>query len=58
MEANKSQGSDGFPVEFYKVFWNVIATPFVNTFRYFSLTKEGKKPSFPKKLEDNFFSKL
>ena len=58
MEANKSQGSDGFPAEFCKVFWNVIATPFVNAFRYFSLTKEGKNPSFSKKLEDNFFSKL
>lgn len=33
MEANTSAGSDGFPVEFYKVFWNVIATPLVNAIK-------------------------
>ena len=30
MESNKSPGSDGFPGEFYKFFWNDISTLFVN----------------------------
>ncbi|KAL9961988.1 hypothetical protein ACROYT_G031039 [Oculina patagonica] len=30
MESNKSPGSDGFPAEFYKFFWNDISTLFVN----------------------------
>ena len=30
-ESNKSPGSDGFPAEFYKVFWNDISVLIVNS---------------------------
>ncbi|KAL9967304.1 hypothetical protein ACROYT_G025504 [Oculina patagonica] len=34
MESNKSPGSDGFPAEFYKFFWNDISTLFVNAINW------------------------
>ena len=46
MEGNTSPGSDGFPVEFYKVFWNVIATAFVNAIN--SSYQKGQLP-WPRK---------
>lgn len=74
MEASTSLGSDGFPVEFYKVFWNVIATAFVNAINcsfqkgQLSVTqkkgvisllpKKDKTTLFVKKLLAIFFSKL
>ena len=74
MEASTSPDSDGFPVEFYKVFWNVIATAFVNAIncsfqkgQLFVTQKKGvisllpkkdKTTLFVKKLLAIFFSKL
>ena len=74
MEANKSPGSDGFPAEFYKVLWSDIAPFLVNAINcsfqkgllsvmqrqgiISLLPKKDKKPSFSKKLEANFSSKL
>ena len=34
MEWNKTPGSDGLPVEFYKVFWNDISDLFLNSINY------------------------
>lgn len=74
MEANTSPGSDGFPIEFCNVFWNVIATPFVNAIKcsfqkgqiavtqgqgvISLLPKTDKTTLSLKKLLANFFSKL
>jgi len=35
MEVNKHPDSDGFPIVFYKVFWNFIASAFVNAVNCF-----------------------
>ena len=35
MEHNKAPGPDGFPVEFYQVFWDVIKTDLVELFKDF-----------------------
>ena len=35
MEHNKAPGPDGFPVEFYQVFWNVIKDDLMALFSYF-----------------------
>ena len=34
MKNNKSPGSDGLSVEFYKTFWNEIKMYFVNSINY------------------------
>jgi hypothetical protein len=34
MKDNKSPGSDGIPLEFYKTFWNLIGTFLVKVFQY------------------------
>ena len=64
MEGNTSPGSDGFPVEFYKVFWNVIATAFVNAINcsfqkgQLSVTqKKGVISLLPKKDKTTLFVK-
>ena len=31
---NKSPGDDGYPVEFYKVFWTDIKTVSLNSYKY------------------------
>ena len=35
MEHNKALGPDGFPAQFYQVFWNVIKPDLVNLFNDF-----------------------
>jgi hypothetical protein len=35
MEHNKAPGPDGFPVEFYQVFWDVIKDDLMALFREF-----------------------
>lgn len=64
MEGNTSPGSDGFPVEFYKVFWNVIATAVVNAINcsfqkgQLSVTqKKGVISLLPKKDKTTLFVK-
>ena len=37
MEHNKAPGLDGFPAEFYQVFWEVIKADLVATFKVISL---------------------
>jgi len=34
MQNNKSPGSDGITIEFYKIFWNDIKTHLVNSLNY------------------------
>ena len=34
MKNNKSPGSDGLTVEFYKMFWNTIKQYYVNSINY------------------------
>ena len=29
---NKSPGTDGLPIEFYKIFWNKIKEPLLNSY--------------------------
>lgn len=61
MEANTSPGSDGFPVEFYKVYWNVIAISFVNaincSYQKGQLSVTQKKGVIPKKDKTTLFVK-
>jgi hypothetical protein len=37
MEHKKAQGSDGFPAEFYKNFWEVIKSDMLELFSFFTL---------------------
>ena len=34
MNNEKTPGTDGLPVEFYKVFWNDLSEDFLNSFNY------------------------
>jgi hypothetical protein len=43
MEHNKAPGSDGFPIEFYQKFWEVIKHDLLNLFNEFY---SGGLPSF------------
>ena len=35
MEGNKTPGTDGLPVEFYKVFWKDVGELLVNSLNYY-----------------------
>jgi hypothetical protein len=43
MERNKTPGPDGFPAEFYQVFWEVIKVDLMALFHDFH---EGERPLF------------
>jgi hypothetical protein len=43
MEKNKALGRDGFPAEFYQMFWNVIK---VDLMRMFEDFQNGELPLF------------
>jgi hypothetical protein len=43
MEKNKAPGLDGFPAEFYQVFWNIIKTDLMRMFKDF---QNGVLPLF------------
>ena len=64
MSNNKSPGTDGLPVEFYKIFWNDISDILVNSFNYaynnktLSVSqKRGIITLLPKKDNDTRFLK-
>ena len=64
MSNNKSPGTDGLPVEFYKIFWNDIADILIESFNYSynnkSLSvsqKQGIITLLPKKDKDTRFLK-
>ena len=40
MKNNKSPGNDGFPKEFYEIFWNSLAEPFLNSIKTGKLKNE------------------
>ena len=40
MKTNKSPGFDGIPVEFYKLFWNQIKGPLLESFKYALIKNE------------------
>ena len=64
MENNKSPGIDGFPIEFYKFFWNDIKNLVIQSLNYAfvkgSLSKDQKRGLItlvPKKDKDRLFLK-
>ena len=60
----KTPGTDGLPIEFYKIFWNEIKQPFINSITY-SLTngllsveqRRGVITLIPKKDKDRLLLK-
>ena len=64
MPNNKSPGTDGFPCEFYKIFWTHIQEPLIKSFNYsfdegeLSVSqKRGIITLLPKKDKSNMFLK-
>ena len=64
MQNNKSPGSDGLTTEFYRAFWNIISTYFVNSFTYAFNTgnlsisqRQGIISLIPKKKKDTQYLK-
>ena len=62
---NKTPGSDGFTIEFYRLFWNVIGQIMVDSFNYafenadMSISqKRGIISLIPKKNKDKNTSKI
>ena len=52
---NKSPGDDGYPVEFYKVFWTEIITVSLNSYKYAYET--GQLATTQKKRSNSTHSK-
>ena len=64
MKSGKTPGSDGLPIEFYKVFWNEISDCLLNTINYaytedkFSISqRRGIIKLIPKKDAEPYFVK-
>ena len=64
MKPGKTPGSDGLPIEFYKVFWNEISACLLNTINYaytegkFSISqRRGIIKLIPKKDAETYFIK-